>query len=203
MTGFANPRPFAEWHEDRGDVLWFFSPVSEPPYCGSPLDCGRTMSIEIQIGFEQVELPTRDVGGWPWNQEDEVQLWWVPLPDANALQAQIDAIDAGQPIFDSSAAVGDAAISVLHRSLSAAQRKLLARLMPQPGTSADERRFVYSVQSRGAGLQSCAAFVARQMAISDDYHHPHEQGQRGYVRLTPLGDLIRKRISEDASRESM
>lgn len=108
-----------------------------------------------------------------------------------------------RPNCDADAAVGDAAISVLRQSLSIAQRKLLARMVYQPGTSADERRFIYAVQSRGAGLQSCAAFVARQMAISDDYHHPHERGQRGYVRLTPLGDLIRKRILEGARRESM
>ncbi|NQX57525.1 hypothetical protein [Paenibacillus qinlingensis] len=27
-----------EWHEDKGDVLWWSFPIQEPPYCGSPLD---------------------------------------------------------------------------------------------------------------------------------------------------------------------
>lgn len=27
-----------EWHEDYGDVLWWKIPISEAPYCGSPLD---------------------------------------------------------------------------------------------------------------------------------------------------------------------
>ena len=31
-------RPFAEWHEDHGSVLWWKFPVEEPPYVGSPLD---------------------------------------------------------------------------------------------------------------------------------------------------------------------
>jgi hypothetical protein len=32
----AQPRD--EWHEDIGPVLWWFFPVQEPPYVGSPLD---------------------------------------------------------------------------------------------------------------------------------------------------------------------
>lgn len=31
-------RPIDEWHEDIGAVLWWEFPISEPPYCGSPLD---------------------------------------------------------------------------------------------------------------------------------------------------------------------
>lgn len=32
------PLPLEEWHEDDGDCLWWFFPIGEPPYCGSPLD---------------------------------------------------------------------------------------------------------------------------------------------------------------------
>jgi hypothetical protein len=30
-------RPLDEWHEDFGEVLWWFFPMTEPPYIGSPL----------------------------------------------------------------------------------------------------------------------------------------------------------------------
>lgn len=32
------PRPINEWHEDKGDVLWWSFPIEEPPYYGSPVD---------------------------------------------------------------------------------------------------------------------------------------------------------------------
>jgi hypothetical protein len=41
------------WHEDYGDVLWWTSPVEEPPYCGTPLDTD-----------------------WPGYHR-----WWTPLPN--------------------------------------------------------------------------------------------------------------------------
>lgn len=31
-------RPLSEWHEDDGPVLWWVLPVTEPPYCGTPID---------------------------------------------------------------------------------------------------------------------------------------------------------------------
>ena len=31
-------RPFADWHEDIGPVLWWAFPIEEPPYVGTPLD---------------------------------------------------------------------------------------------------------------------------------------------------------------------
>lgn len=30
-------RPFDEYHEDKGDVLWWKLPIEEPPWVGSPL----------------------------------------------------------------------------------------------------------------------------------------------------------------------
>lgn len=29
--------PVNRWHEDFGDQLWWRFPITEPPYCGSPL----------------------------------------------------------------------------------------------------------------------------------------------------------------------
>ncbi len=29
--------PLSEWHEDMGDQFWWIFPITEPPYCGSPL----------------------------------------------------------------------------------------------------------------------------------------------------------------------
>jgi hypothetical protein len=29
--------PLARWHEDFGDQLWWSFPITESPYCGSPL----------------------------------------------------------------------------------------------------------------------------------------------------------------------
>lgn len=34
-----DPQSIEEWHEDMGDCLWWFFPIQEAPYCGSPLDC--------------------------------------------------------------------------------------------------------------------------------------------------------------------
>jgi hypothetical protein len=31
-------RPFEEWHEDDGPVLWWAFPIEEPPYVGGPTD---------------------------------------------------------------------------------------------------------------------------------------------------------------------
>ncbi|MDD5017178.1 MAG: hypothetical protein PHO15_03650 [Eubacteriales bacterium] len=34
----SNPQPLSEWHEDMGSVLWWSFPITEPPYCGTPID---------------------------------------------------------------------------------------------------------------------------------------------------------------------
>lgn len=38
LAPFRTPRPRDEWDEDDGNVLWWLLPVTEPPYCGTPLD---------------------------------------------------------------------------------------------------------------------------------------------------------------------
>jgi len=88
-TDLHRPRPFCDWHEDRGDVLWWRIPISEPPYLGTPLDLGRSMKVEVTIGLEHHEMKGADVGGWPWQEEDERHLWWTPLPDAKRIEDQV------------------------------------------------------------------------------------------------------------------
>ncbi|HCB75151.1 MAG TPA: hypothetical protein DEP91_03115 [Sphingomonas bacterium] len=73
-------RPFDDWHEGHGDVLWWKLPISEAPYCGSPLDLGRTMKVTVQVGVEEHDLPSVTTGGWPFDEDDEDVLWWTPLP---------------------------------------------------------------------------------------------------------------------------
>lgn len=62
------PRPFCDWHEDHGDVLWWRIPISEPPHVGTPLDTA-----------------------WPrWRGwSDDREFWWTPLPDAKRIEDQV------------------------------------------------------------------------------------------------------------------
>lgn len=92
-------RPFADWHEDHGDVLWWKHPISQSPYVGSPLDLGRSMKVVVQIGFEEHDLPITMTGGWPFDEDDEASLYWSPLPNGQTIQAAIRNLpDAGEPL---------------------------------------------------------------------------------------------------------
>lgn len=82
-------RPFCDWHEDCGEVLWWRMPINEAPYVGSPLDLGRSMKVVVQIGFEEHELPITNTGGWPFDESDERHLWWSRLPNASRIQDQV------------------------------------------------------------------------------------------------------------------
>jgi hypothetical protein len=73
---------FADWHEDYGSVLWWRLPVQEPPYVGSPLDLGRGVLVTVQVGLEELRHQIGDVGGWPFDEEDEKSLVWTLLPAA-------------------------------------------------------------------------------------------------------------------------
>lgn len=105
MADAEKPRPLHEWVEDYGDVLWHLWPIEQPPYVGSPLDLGRTVSFDItvQIGIDVYEVrPTKigDTGGWPWrdaDEETEARLFWTPLPDAHALDVAIRDYIRGGP----------------------------------------------------------------------------------------------------------
>jgi len=85
------PRPFCDWHEDLGDVLWWRMPIEEAPYVGSPLDHGRiaegTINFPKKVG--NAWPFSAPYGGWPFDETDERHLWWTPLPDAAVIDSQI------------------------------------------------------------------------------------------------------------------
>ncbi len=64
-------RPIEAYTEDMGPVLWWVFPITEPPYCGGPNDCGHTVEIHTatphMLPFrKQDDTVTRVfVGGWP------------------------------------------------------------------------------------------------------------------------------------------
>lgn len=62
------PRPLEEWHEDLGNCLWWKFPIDEPPYVGSPLDCGQAVAVTVSYyrdGEVKEDTKTHYVGGWP------------------------------------------------------------------------------------------------------------------------------------------
>lgn len=83
------PRPFCDWHEERGDVLWWRIPICEAPYVGSPLDMGLAIPINIEVAGHAFDTLRTDVGGWPFDETDEQYLWWTPLPDASRIEDQV------------------------------------------------------------------------------------------------------------------
>lgn len=98
-----NPRPFYEWNEDHGEVLWWLWPIESKPYCGSPINLGYTVKVDLgisssQVTFEPIETERRfQVGGWPFKDEDEHRLFWTPLPDADPIDAAIRELIRGGP----------------------------------------------------------------------------------------------------------
>ena len=105
MTKAVTPRPFHEWHEDHGDVLWWLWPIEQAPWVGTPLDLGRTVSFDvtIQIGYDAYEtVPAKlaDTGGWPWKDADDetvARLFWTELPCERALDVAIRDYIRGGP----------------------------------------------------------------------------------------------------------
>lgn len=63
------PRPFDDWHEDIGNVLWWSFPIEEPPYSGTPYD--------DEYPFEY----------------DDPSVGWVPLPNCDKIQERWDAAE--------------------------------------------------------------------------------------------------------------
>lgn len=52
------PRPIEEWDEEEGFCLWWFFPIQEPPYCGSPL-CNDFP--EYVTHFTKLILPLQEI----------------------------------------------------------------------------------------------------------------------------------------------
>ena len=80
------PRPFSEWLEDHGNVLWWRLPISEPPYVGTPNDLGRT---EVHEVTDTLSIRVQGVNAWPFAVEHLRYLWWTPLPDAQRIEDQV------------------------------------------------------------------------------------------------------------------
>ncbi|UZW54015.1 hypothetical protein NUH86_10760 [Sphingobium sp. JS3065] len=96
MADTYKPRPFHEWHEEDGPVLWWLWPIEQPPYVGSPLDLGFTVEADIDLaascGATTEGKLRMNVGGWPWgnaDEETESRLFWTQLPDCNRLDEAI------------------------------------------------------------------------------------------------------------------
>lgn len=71
------PFPASWWAEEDGDVLWWAWDgrewLAEPPYVGSPLDCGFT--VEMRSSDQPEKVIRTDVGGWP-----DYHTHWTRLP---------------------------------------------------------------------------------------------------------------------------
>lgn len=65
-------RPYSEWHEDLGPVLWHMMPIQCSPYVGDPMCCD-----------------------WPFKTDRN--LFWTPLPDCNLIQDRFEAARKGEP----------------------------------------------------------------------------------------------------------
>lgn len=65
-------RPYTEWHEDLGPVLWHMMPIQCAPYVGDPMCCD-----------------------WPFKTDRN--LFWTPLPDCNLIQDRFEAARKGEP----------------------------------------------------------------------------------------------------------
>lgn len=100
------PRPYHEWTEEVGDVLWWLWPIVDAPYCGTPMDLGYTVEIDLGIAssqrtFEPVETKRSiQIGGWPFDERDDNEgyhrLFWTELPNFDALDVEIrDCIRGG------------------------------------------------------------------------------------------------------------
>ncbi len=95
----SRPRPFHEWSEKDGDVLWWLWPIVDAPYCGTPLDLGYTVKVTTgiassQVTFEPFETDRHfQIGGWPFDEQDDNdgfhRLFWTELPDVDALDVAI------------------------------------------------------------------------------------------------------------------
>lgn len=67
-------RPISEYHEDMGCVLWWFFPITEAPYVGSPLDLGQTVEIALRRHGLPESVRRHQVGGWPG-----YHTHWTPI----------------------------------------------------------------------------------------------------------------------------
>lgn len=48
-------RPYSEWHEDHGEVLWWRFPIKEAPWVGSPI--GDDWEEGYYTHFTVIQVP--------------------------------------------------------------------------------------------------------------------------------------------------
>lgn len=78
-------RPLSEWHEDMGDVVWWFFPMTEAPWIGSPIEMGHTVEVHTHDSAEGPRMASRfHIGGWPGHHTH-----WTPLPSLPAPPAKV------------------------------------------------------------------------------------------------------------------
>lgn len=69
-------RPYAEWHEDYGPVLWWRFPIQEEPYVGGPNSLGFSVGTALINQFgETVGETQANIGG----DADDGSLFWEPI----------------------------------------------------------------------------------------------------------------------------
>lgn len=92
IRGFMSPVPYEKWHEAMGPCLWWHfdakGNLTEPPYIGTPLDCGQTVEHTIRhhvggTGEVKEDVHRSHVGGWPgyhthFTRIPEASLTWAP-----------------------------------------------------------------------------------------------------------------------------
>jgi hypothetical protein len=57
--------PLSDWHEALGPVLWWRFPITEPPYVGTPNDCGQPVEVTVKASLVEDQTFTCYIGGWP------------------------------------------------------------------------------------------------------------------------------------------
>lgn len=87
-------------------------------------------------------------------------------------------------------AEGQAAIAVVVAGLSDPQKRLLCRLQQHRPADDGGQDFNYVVETRGVGLDTCAALARRGIMVGGE-GHSFQNRNRGYCRLTRLGLRIR------------
>ena len=94
-------RPLSEWHEDEGPVLWWVVPISEPPFCGTPLDDDWPGHQTHWTPLPRVIPPGQNHfspnGAEPGSYVHDAEAWWIsqgftkiPKEGTHAYQAMCD-----------------------------------------------------------------------------------------------------------------
>lgn len=90
-------------------------------------------------------------------------------------------------------AEGQAAIAVVVAGLSDPQKRLLCRLQPHRPAEDGAHDLTYVVETRGVGLDTCAALARRGIMFGGE-GYSYQNRNRGYCRLTRLGLRIREQL---------